>query len=165
MKKNGPKIAIMLYTAILHPIITCLIWLSYFHKLFLLLDINTKKEPEHLIEKILMFIVDTEKGIGLYTGMYILPVLMVIGSIILYIWIRKKKYLDLLQAKILLLVADILFIAMMGVVAVKCNELGFERAFVMGVPALFTLGVSGLLFIILLIFVLSECMDRKKVKT
>lgn len=164
MKKNGKKIAIMLYTAILHPIITCLIWLSYFHKLFLLMDINTKKEPEHLIEKILMFIVDTEQGIWVL-GLYILPVLMVISSIILYIWIRKKQYLDLIQAKILLLVADILFIAMMGVVAVKCNELEFERAFVMGFPALFTLGVSGLLFIALLEVVLIEYMDRKKVKT
>lgn len=87
---------------------------------------------------------------------------MVVSSILLYLRVRKRRYLNVIPFMIMLVVADVLFMAMMYYVFEECGLYWPVRNYLLEGSSFFTLCASGLFLIILIIALITVCIKRKK---
>ena len=143
MQKNVTRGTLMLYIAILHPSISCLIWL--------LLSRVTQIVPAQSIMR---------EGLALLQFL-----VMVISSALLYWLVKKTQCLYPYQIKTMLAVSYVVFMVMMGLVAAKSTDYMSEEA-VLQIELLvyYTIYVTGIFFIFFLVAIVAECIVQE-VKT
>ena len=138
MRKNAQEIAVMLYIAIAHPAISCLIWVL----------LSQAKQTAAELSMIR----------GCLTLLQIF--VMVISSVLVYWLIKRKQYLYPYQLKTMLAVSYIMFMLMIGFAAYRIDYLAEEK--VLGAPLVsHTLGVTALLLSLFLLAMFIECIQQE----
>lgn len=138
MLKRVTKAAVMFYIAIIHPVISCLIWVS----------LNGVKQ------------IAPDQNVIKYGLTFLQLFVMVIASALVYWPIKRKKYLYPFQLKTMLAVSYVIFMINLTLVFVK-NNFPLDRTLLMEIIAVTTLGVTECFFYILLLVMIIECIIRE----
>lgn len=140
MQKKITKAAVMMYITAIHPIISCLIWI------------------------LLTQVMQTLSALSIIRdGLALLQIfVMVISSALLYCLIKRKQYLYPYQLKTMLAVSHVMFMIIMGLVAVKCVDfLPEEMVSNIGLLIFYTLCMTGIFLIVFLVVMVIECIIRE----
>ena len=138
MRKKAQEIAVMLYIAIAHPAISCLVWVLLSH------------------------VKQTASELSMIRGCLTLLQIfvMVISSVLVYWLIKRKQYLYPYQLKTMLAVSYIMFMLMIGFAANRIDYLSEEKF--LGVPLMsYTLGVTAPLLALFLLAMIIERIQQE----